>query len=226
MDRYILSLDQGTTSSRAILFDKHGSIISIAQKEYEQHFPRPGWVEHNPEDIWSSQIEVASEVIANAEIKPDDIAAIGITNQRETTVVWDKNTGQPIHHAIVWQDRRTASLTDQLKEEGKEELFQHKTGLVLDPYFSGTKIHWILNNVEGARQKAEAGDLLFGTVDSWLVWKMTNGKKHITDVTNASRTLVYNIHDLAWDEELLDLLEIPKNAAGSRIQQRSIWPRN
>ena len=207
--KYILAFDQGTTSSRAIVFDHHGSIVTKAQKEFEQIFPKPGWVEHDPNDIWSSQTGVAAEAITKAGIRASDIAAIGITNQRETTVVWDKNTGKPIYNAIVWQDRRTASITDQLKKDGLEETFRSKTGLVLDPYFSGTKIKWILDNVNGARRKAEHGDLLFGTVDSWLIWQMTNGKVHVTDVTNASRTLIYNIHEHQWDEELLKILNIP-----------------
>ncbi len=207
--KYILAFDQGTTSSRAILFDHHGSIVSKAQKEFEQIFPQPGWVEHDPNEIWSSQTGVAAEAITKAGIKATDVAAIGITNQRETTIVWDKNTGKPIYNAIVWQDRRTASLTDRLKKDGLEETFRSKTGLVLDPYFSGTKIKWILDNVNGARRKADHGDLLFGTVDSWLIWKMTNGKVHVTDVTNASRTLIYNIHKQEWDEELLEILDIP-----------------
>lgn len=207
--KYILAFDQGTTSSRAILFDHHGSIVSRAQKEFEQIFPKPGWVEHDPNDIWSSQTGVAAEAITKAGIKATDVATIGITNQRETTVVWDKNTGKPIYNAIVWQDRRTASITDRLKKEGLEETFRSKTGLVLDPYFSGTKIKWILDNINDARRKADRGDLLFGTVDSWLIWKMTNGKTHVTDVTNASRTLIYNIHKQEWDKELLEILDIP-----------------
>ncbi|HKL19644.1 MAG TPA: glycerol kinase GlpK [Halalkalibaculum sp.] len=207
--KYILAFDQGTTSSRAILFDHHGSIVSKAQKEFGQIFPKPGWVEHDPNEIWSSQTGVAAEAVTKAGIKPSEVAAIGITNQRETTVVWDKNTGKPIYNAIVWQDRRTASTTDQLKREGLEETFREKTGLVLDPYFSGTKVKWILDNVNGARRKADHGDLLFGTVDSWLIWKMTNGKVHVTDVTNASRTLLYNIHEHQWDEDLLKILDVP-----------------
>ncbi|MDR8392003.1 glycerol kinase GlpK [Aliifodinibius sp. S!AR15-10] len=209
--QYILSFDQGTTSSRAILFDNKGRITAVAQKEFEQRFPKPGWVEHDPNDIWSSQISVAAEVVSRAGIKARDIAAIGITNQRETTVVWDRKTGEPVYNAIVWQDRRTASLTDQLEEEGLGGLFQQKTGLVLDPYFSGTKIKWILDNVEGAREKAENGDLVFGTIDTWLIWNMTNGDTHVTDVTNASRTLLYNIHNLEWDPELLEILDIPES---------------
>lgn len=206
---YILSFDQGTTSSRAILFDHNGGIRSLAQKEFPQIFPRPGWVEHDPIDIWSSQIGVASEALSRAGVTAAEIAAIGITNQRETTVVWNRKTGNPVYNAIVWQDRRTAPLCDQLKKEGHEELFRKKTGLVLDPYFSGTKIRWILDNVEGARAAADNGDLLFGTVDSWLVWKLTDGKVHVTDVTNASRTLLFNIHSLEWDEELLEILDLP-----------------
>jgi len=206
---YILAFDQGTTSSRAILFDKQGTIVASAQKEFRQIFPEPGWVEHDPNDIWSSQTGVAAEAVSRAGITAKDIAAIGITNQRETTVVWDKKTGQPVYNAIVWQDRRTASLTDQLKEDGLEPTFQQKTGLLLDPYFSGTKIRWILDNIDGVRKRAENGELLFGTIDSWLIWKMTQGKVHVTDVTNASRTLLYNIHKNEWDRELLDILDIP-----------------
>ncbi|MDX1672386.1 MAG: glycerol kinase GlpK [Balneolaceae bacterium] len=206
---YILALDQGTTSSRAILFDQSGAITAIAQKEFEQIFPQPGWVEHNPEEIWSSQAGVVVEVLDKAGAKPSDIAAFGITNQRETTVVWERNTGNPVCNAIVWQDRRTANLTEQMRADGYSDLFRRKTGLVLDPYFSGTKIKWILDNVDGARRKAENGELLFGTVDSWLIWKLTGGNVHVTDVTNASRTLIYNIFENHWDEELLDLLDIP-----------------
>lgn len=205
---YILALDQGTTSSRAILFDRAGSIVSVAQKEFRQLYPEPGWVEHDPDEIWSSQAGVAAEAITRARIGPGDIAAIGITNQRETTIAWDRATGRPVHNAIVWQDRRTASYTDQLKKEGYEDLFRAKTGLVLDPYFSGTKLRWLLEHVDGAREKAERGTLAFGTVDSWLVWKMTGGA-HVTDVTNASRTLLFNIHECRWDAELLDILDIP-----------------
>lgn len=209
--RYILAFDQGTTSSRAILFDHHGSIVSLAQKEFEQIFPKPGWVEHDPNEIWSSQTGVAAEAVTRAGIRTGSIAAIGITNQRETTVVWDKNTGKPVYNAIVWQDRRTASITDKLKEDGLEETFRKKTGLVLDPYFSGTKIKWIMDNVDDARRKAKRGDLLFGTIDSWLIWKMTDGEVHVTDVTNASRTLLYNIHENRWDDELLEILDIPRS---------------
>lgn len=209
--QYILSFDQGNTSSRAILFDHSGSIVSLAQKEFNQLFPRPGWMEHDPNEIWSSQASVAAEAVTKAGISPHEIAGIGITNQRETTIVWDRRTGEPTYNAIVWQDRRTTSITDRLKEEGLEETFRAKTGLVLDPYFSGTKIKWILDNVAGARSKAEQGHLLFGTVDSWLIWKMTGGNVHLTDATNASRTLLYNIHQNEWDKELLNILEIPES---------------
>jgi glycerol kinase len=209
--KYILALDQGTTSSRSILFDQHGKIKSVAQKEFEQIFPKPGWVEHDPNEIWSSQISTATEALSRASIDADQVAAIGITNQRETTIVWDRTTGKPVYNAIVWQDRRTSGMCDQLKDAGHVDLFQEKTGLILDAYFSGTKIKWILDNVDGARERAENGDLCFGTVDSWLVWKMTKGTKHITDATNASRTLIYNIHDGDWDDEILDLLDIPRS---------------
>lgn len=209
MSTYILSLDQGTTSSRAILFNQEGQIVSIAQKEFTQIFPTPGWVEHDALEIWSTQIGVASEVISKQNIGQDSIAAIGITNQRETTVLWNKHTGQPIYNAIVWQDRRTADFCDQLKAQGKQAMIQAKTGLVIDAYFSASKIKWILDHVEGARALANNGDLCFGTIDSWLVWKLTNGAAHVTDATNASRTMLYNIHDLRWDTELLDLFDIP-----------------
>lgn len=207
--KYILALDQGTTSSRAILFDKQGEIVATAQKEFEQFFPKAGWVEHDPSEIWSSQVGVAAEVVSRANLSANSIAAIGITNQRETTVVWDKNTGKPVYNAIVWQDRRTASICNRLREGGHADMFQNKTGLILDSYFSGTKVKWILDNVDGARKKAKNGDLIFGTIDSWLVWKLTAGKVHATDSTNASRTLLYNIYEQKWDEEILDLLDIP-----------------
>jgi glycerol kinase len=207
---YILSLDQGTTSSRAILFDHHGQIHAVAQKEFEQIFPEPGWVEHDPQEIWSSQVSTATEALSRANVEADQVAAIGITNQRETTIVWDRNTGEPVHNAIVWQDRRTSEMCDRLKDAGHIDLFQEKTGLIIDAYFSGTKIKWILDHVDGARERAEAGDLAFGTVDSWLVWKLTGGEQHITDATNASRTLIYNIHEGAWDAELLDILDVPR----------------
>lgn len=208
---YILAFDQGTTSSRAILFDHDGKIISTAQKEFRQIFPKPGWVEHNPNEIWSSQISVAAEALSRVNTTAADVEAIGITNQRETTIVWNRKTGKPIYNAIVWQDRRTADICKKLKDAGHEDLFRGKTGLVLDPYFSGTKIKWILDNVDEAREQAEKGNLLFGTVDSWLIWKLTEGEVHVTDVTNASRTLLYNIHELGWDHELLDLLDIPES---------------
>jgi glycerol kinase len=210
MEKYILALDQGTTSSRAIIFDKKGSIVSVANKEFAQIFPQPGWVEHDANEIWTSQVSVAAEAILKARLKPADIAAIGITNQRETTVVWDRETGEPIFNAIVWQDRRTAAYCDSLKAAHSKNI-QQKTGLILDSYFSATKINWILDHVPGARQKAEAGKLAFGTIDSWLVWKLTAGKIHVTDVTNASRTMIFNIHTLTWDDELLALFNIPKS---------------
>ncbi len=209
--KYILAFDQGTTSSRAILFDKNASIIEVAQKEFTQIFPKPGWVEHNPEEIWQSQLEVAREVVAKANVHPDEIAAIGITNQRETAIIWDKDSGKPIYNAIVWQDRRTAGFCDELKQRNLSDYIKENTGLVIDAYFSGTKINWILNNVEGARQKAHEGKLCFGTVDTWLIWNLTNGKAHATDYSNASRTLIYNIKDLCWDETLLHEFDIPKS---------------
>ncbi len=209
MSTYILSFDQGTTSSRAILFDHEGQIHAVAQKEFTQHFPKPGWVEHDAMEIWSTQIGVAAEAVSKNNSTPADIAAIGITNQRETTVVWNKRTGLPIYNAIVWQDRRTADYCDSLKAAGKASMIQEKTGLVIDAYFSGSKVKWILDNVEGARDLAAKGDLCFGTIDTWLVWKLTNGKVHVTDVTNASRTMLFNIHTLEWDTELLALLDIP-----------------
>lgn len=211
MPDYILSLDQGTTSSRAIIFDRKGTIIATAQKEFTQHFPQPGWVEHDANEIWSTQLGVATEAVLKAGLTIHDIAAIGITNQRETTVVWDRDTSLPICPAIVWQDRRTAEYCDHLKKEGWAKKIQAKTGLVTDAYFSGTKVKWILDHVEGARDKAQKGELCFGTIDSWLLWKLTNGKVHATDVSNASRTLLYNIHELKWDGELLALFGIPES---------------
>lgn len=208
---HILALDQGTTSSRAILFDRDGKPATIAQREFAQIFPQPGWVEHDPREIWSSQAGVAAEALARAGVHPREVAAIGITNQRETTVVWDRRTGQPVYNAIVWQDRRTAGFCDRLRQEGLAELFRSKTGLVLDAYFSGTKVRWILDHVDGARARAEAGELAFGTIDSWLVWKMTGGGLHLTDVTNASRTLLFDIHECAWDDELLAALDVPRS---------------
>jgi glycerol kinase len=209
MPQYILSLDQGTTSSRAIVFDKGGNIISVAQKEFTQFFPQPGWVEHDAHEIWSTQIGVATEAILKGGLTIHDIAGIGITNQRETAVVWDRHTHQPVYNAIVWQDRRTSDYCDVLKKDGTAEMIKTKTGLVTDAYFSGTKLKWILENIEGVKSKAENGDLCFGTIDSWLLWKLTNGKVHATDVTNASRTLLFNIHSMQWDEELLKLFGIP-----------------
>lgn len=209
MAQYILSLDQGTTSSRAILFDKKGTAVATAQKEFSQLFPQPGWVEHDAGEIWSTQLGVSTEVMAKAGVHIQDIAAIGIANQRETTVVWDRNTHLPVCRAIVWQDRRTASYCDQLKKQGWSDKIKAKTGLVIDSYFSGTKLKWILDNIEGARDKAHRGELCFGTVDSWLLWKLTEGKVHATDISNASRTLLYNIHEQRWDEELLSLFGIP-----------------
>jgi len=211
MNQYILALDQGTTSSRAIVFDHKGEIRSVAQKEFTQIFPQPGWVEHDPNEIWSSQAGVAAEAIAKMNISAQNIKAIGITNQRETTIVWDRETGEPVYNAIVWQDRRTAAYCDHLKNEGLTEVIRSKTGLIIDAYFSGSKINWILNHVEGAKQLANAGKLAFGTVDSWLIWKFTGGKTHVTDVTNASRTMLYNIKTLEWDEELLRIFDIPRS---------------
>jgi glycerol kinase len=209
--KYILALDQGTTSSRAIIFDHDGRIKAVAQKEFPQIFPQPGWVEHNPNDIWSTQAGVAAQALAHAGLTPGDIAAIGITNQRETTVVWDRKSGKPVCHAIVWQDRRTAAMCDRLKARGLEKLIRKKTGLVLDAYFSGTKLQWILQHVPGARAKASAGELAFGTVDSWLVWNLTGGAKHVTDASNASRTLLFNIRTGEWDDELLGLFGVPRS---------------
>lgn len=210
-EQYILSIDQGTTSSRAILFNKNGEITATAQKEFEQHFSHPGWVEHDANEIWTSVLACIAEVLNNADIEASQIAGIGITNQRETTVVWDKYTGRPIYKAIVWQSRQTESICRELKLQGHEEMVRSKTGLLIDPYFSGTKVKWILDNVEGAREKAEAGDLLFGTIDTWLIYKFSGGKTHVTDYSNAARTLMFNIYDLEWDEELLEILDVPKS---------------
>ncbi|MGG2066836.1 glycerol kinase GlpK [Bacillus sp. S14(2024)] len=209
MEKFILSLDQGTTSSRAILFNKEGKIVHVAQKEFTQHFPKPGWVEHNPQEIWGSILAVIASCLSEANVKPEQIASIGITNQRETTVVWEKETGKPVYNAIVWQSRQTAEICDELKEKGYNDMVREKTGLLIDAYFSGTKVKWILDNVEGAREKAERGELLFGTIDTWLVWKLSGGNVHVTDYSNASRTLMYNIHELKWDEELLEMLTVP-----------------
>jgi len=211
MKKYILTLDQGTTSSRAILFNNEGKIASIAQKEFTQFYPKPGWVEHDPMEIWSSQASVITEAVLKENLSADEIAAIGITNQRETTIVWDRQTGRPVYNAIVWQDRRTSEKCDELKQQGLDKSIREKTGLVLDAYFSATKIQWILNKVEGAREKAERGELAFGTVDTWLIWNLTGGQLHVTDVTNASRTMIFNINTLEWDDELLNIFQIPKN---------------
>lgn len=209
--KYVLAIDQGTTSSRAIVFDKSGKIVNVTQKEFTQIFPKPGWVEHDAMEIWSSVQSVTAEALAHKDISGNEIAAIGITNQRETTVVWDKNTGRPIYNAIVWQSRQTAGICEDLKAKNLNDTFRDKTGLLIDAYFSGTKVKWILDNVEGAREKAENGDLLFGTIDTWLTWKLTNGAAHVTDYSNASRTLMYNIHELKWDDELLSHLTVPAN---------------
>jgi len=211
MAKYIMALDQGTTSSRCILFDKTGKICSMAQKEFTQIYPQPGWVEHNPMEIWSSQLAVAMEAMAVSGAKPEDIAAIGITNQRETTIVWDKKTGEPVYNAIVWQCRRTADYIERLKEDGFDEIIREKTGLVPDAYFSGSKIAWILDNVQGARERAERGELYFGTVDTWLIWKLTGGDVHVTDYTNASRTMLFDIYKCQWDEEILERFRIPED---------------
>lgn len=212
MDRkYIMALDQGTTSSRAILFDKEGNVVATSQKEFTQFYPKVGWVEHNPMEIWGSQSGVMREVLETNSIRPEEVCAIGITNQRETTIVWEKSTGKPVYNAIVWQCRRTSEICDELKEKGYEKLIKDKTGLILDAYFSATKIKWILDNVEGAREKAENGELLFGTVDTWLIWNLTRGKVHVTDYTNAARTMLYNIKELKWDDEILEILDIPKS---------------
>lgn len=211
MEKYILSIDQGTTSSRAIIFDHDGNVVSVAQQEFMQYYPKPGWVEHDPNEIWATTMGVIADAMARGNINRSQISAIGITNQRETTVIWDAETGKPVHNAIVWQDRRTSKICDNLKEKGLEETIKHKTGLMVDAYFSGTKIKWILDNLEGAREKAEAGKLRFGTIDTWLIWKLTNGKVHVTDYTNASRTMIYNIFTLKWDEDLLKELNIPSS---------------
>ena len=210
MKKYVMALDAGTTSNRCILFDKSGKIVSIAQKEFTQYFPKPGWVEHDADEIWSTQLGVAVEAMSKVGATAEDITAIGITNQRETAIVWDKTTGEPVYNAIVWQCRRTAEFCDQLKEQGYTDMIRRKTGLIIDAYFSATKIRWILDHVEGARKKAEAGDLLFGTVEAWLIWKLTCGKVHVTDYSNASRTMLFNINTLEWDQEILDLLDIPR----------------
>ncbi|MEN0660977.1 glycerol kinase GlpK [Caldifermentibacillus hisashii] len=211
MENFILAIDQGTTSTRAILFNKKGEIVHVAQQEFTQIFPQPGWVEHNANEIWGSVLAVMATVLAEVNVKPEQIAGIGITNQRETAVVWDKETGNPIYNAIVWQSRQTAQICEELKAQGYDQLFREKTGLLIDAYFSGTKVKWILDHVEGAKEKAEQGKLLFGTIDTWLIWKLSGGRAHVTDYTNASRTLMYNIYELKWDDELLDILGVPKS---------------
>ncbi len=223
MSQYILALDQGTTSSRAVVFDKKGAIVSVAQKEFTQIFPKPGWVEHDATEIWSTQAGMAAEAVTKKGLKGEQIAAIGITNQRETAVVWDRKTSEPIYNAIVWQDKRTSGYCDELKKAGKTDLIREKTGLVIDSYFSATKVKWILDNVEGAREKAKAGELAFGTIDSWLIWKMTQGKLHITDVTNASRSLLFNINTMQWDNELLELFGVPMSMLPEVKQSSEVY---
>ncbi len=223
MSQYILALDQGTTSCRAIIFDKKGGIVSTAQKEFTQHFPKPGWVEHDALEIWSTQAGMAAEAVTKNGLEGSSIAAIGITNQRETVVVWDKTTGKPVYNAIVWQDKRTADYCDRLNKEGKAQMIRKKTGLVIDAYFSGTKVKWILDQVEGVRDRAEKGELLMGTIDTWLIWKMTKGALHITDVTNACRTLFFNINTLDWDDELLELFDVPKNMLPEVRQSSEVY---
>ena len=223
MKQYILALDQGTTSSRAMLFDQNGSIVSVAQKEFRQIYPKAGWVEHDAQEIWSTQAGVAAEAVAQAGINGKAIAGIGITNQRETTVIWDRETGKPIYNAIVWQDRRTSEYCDKLKSDGKASMIQEKTGLVIDAYFSGTKVKWILDNVEGARERAEKGELAFGTIDSWLIWNFTQGETHVTDVTNASRTMLFNINKMEWDEEILELMDIPESLLPEVKQSSEVY---
>ena len=223
MEKFILALDQGTTSSRAVLFDKKGTIVSIAQKEFTQYFPKPGWVEHDPVEIWSAQMGVATEAMAKKSLSGVNMAAIGITNQRETVVVWNRHTGKPIYNAIVWQDKRTAAYCDELKKQGKTDWIRNKTGLVIDSYFSATKIKWILDHADGARKQAEAGELLLGTIDTWLIWNLTQGGLHITDVSNASRTLLFNIQTLEWDEELLELFTIPRSMLPEVRQSSEVY---
>ena len=220
---YIMSIDQGTTSSRAVLFNHKGEIVETAQQEFEQFFPKPGWVEHDANEIWTSVLACMAGVLRKADVEPSQVAGIGITNQRETAVVWDRNTGKPVYKAIVWQSRQTADICGELKAQGHEELFRKKTGLLIDAYFSGTKVKWILDNVEGAREKAENGDLMFGTIDTWLVYKLSGGTAHVTDYSNASRTLMYNIYDLEWDEELLDILTVPKSMLPEVRQSSEVY---
>ncbi|MEN2466363.1 glycerol kinase GlpK [Ornithinibacillus sp. JPR2-1] len=222
-EKYILALDQGTTSSRAILFNHRGEIVETAQREFEQFFPKPGWVEHDANEIWTSILACIAEVLRKADADPSQVAGIGITNQRETTVVWDKNTGKPVYKAIVWQSRQTADICNELNERGYNEVFRDKTGLLIDAYFSGTKVKWILDHVEGAREKAENGDLLFGTIDTWLVYKLSGGKAHVTDYSNASRTLMFNIYELKWDDELLEILTVPKSMLPEVRQSSEVY---
>ncbi len=222
-EKLILAFDQGTTSSRAILFNRKGEKVATSQKDFKQYFPKPGWVEHDADEIWSTQISVAAEAIAKSGIDGRDVAGIGITNQRETTIVWDRKTSKPIHKAIVWQDRRTSKFCDELREKGHADKIQEKTGLILDAYFSGTKVKWILDHVEGARERAKNGELCFGTIDSWLIWKLSRGRMHMTDVTNASRTMLFNIHDMKWDEDLLKLFDIPKEMLPKVKQSSEIY---
>ena len=222
-EKFILALDQGTTSSRAILFNHSGNIVATAQKEFEQFFPKPGWVEHDANEIWTSVLACMAEVLRKADIEPSEVAGIGITNQRETAVVWDKNTGRPIYKAVVWQSRQTDEICNELRDQGYNDLFREKTGLLIDPYFSGTKVKWILDNVEGAREKADNGDLLFGTIDSWLVYKLSGNKTHITDYSNAARTLMFNIYDLEWDDELLEILTVPKSMLPEVRQSSEVY---
>ncbi len=223
MPKYVMAFDAGTTSNRCILFNQKGEICSVAQKEFTQHYPKAGWVEHNPDEIWATMIEVAQQAVANLNAKAGDIAAIGITNQRETTIVWDKKTGKPVHNAIVWQCRRTSEYCDELKAKGLTEVFRKKTGLIIDAYFSGTKLKWILDNVNGARERAEKGELLFGTVETWLIWNLTKGEVHITDYSNASRTMLFNINTLQWDDEILKELDIPKAMLPKAVQSSQLY---
>ncbi|MFC4025286.1 glycerol kinase GlpK [Oceanobacillus longus] len=223
MSGFILSIDQGTTSSRAILVNNKGEIVEVAQREFEQFFPKPGWVEHDANEIWTSVLACIADVLRKADIEPDQVVGIGITNQRETTVIWDKNTGKPIYRAIVWQSRQTEEIVQDLQDKGYNRLFNEKTGLLLDPYFSGTKVKWILDNIDGAREKAEQGELLFGTIDSWLVYKLSGGKAHVTDYSNASRTLMFNIYDLKWDDELLEILTVPKSMLPEVRQSSEVY---
>jgi glycerol kinase len=223
MDKYIMSIDQGTTSTRSIIFNKKGDIVSDAQKEFQQLFPNPGWVEHNANEIWLSVLAVIAESLMKANIEPKQIEAIGITNQRETTVIWDKSTGLPIYNAVVWQSRQTSEICDKLKQDGYNDFFRNKTGLLIDPYFSATKVKWILDHVHGAREKAKKGELLFGTIDTWLIWKLSGGNAHVTDYSNASRTLMYNIYDLCWDDEILTLLDIPKQMLPNVLPSSNVF---